>query len=78
MVQTGNQSSKVVRIAELTLPSCEVELRGFELLELQGYVELADGGSTSFDLTAEDNRRVPCLGMLAEPSHLLKLKLEAS
>ena len=67
------------RIAGLTLSPCELEFRAFDLLELQGYVELADHA-----IKVQDRREHTTevfsftLGALAEPSTVLQLHVDAS
>jgi hypothetical protein len=70
---------KAARIASLTLPPCEVEFRGFDLLDIQGYVELADHAVDPLKRVHEPASGIAfCLGELAEPSTVLQLHVDAS
>ncbi|MGB0648306.1 MAG: hypothetical protein ACPGQS_14070 [Bradymonadia bacterium] len=71
----------VAKIAGLTLPSREVDCKAFDLIDIQGYVELADDRQLSSDLIAQRSNSpldLDCLGTLAEPSSVLQFNLDAS
>lgn len=78
-----NDYSKIrtnaARIASLTLPPCEVEFRGFDLIDIQGYVELADHALDSPKRAHEPASEIAfCLGELSEPSTVFTLHVDAS
>ena len=79
MKNYSRMKSDAARIAGLTIPPCELEFRAFDLIELQGYVELADHAvevpGRSHLTTAEFSFT---LGALAEPSTVLQLHVDAS
>jgi hypothetical protein len=75
----SQMEADAARIAGLTLPPGEVEFRAFDLIELQGYVELADHGAIGSDCSHQTTTELSFrLGSLAEPSSVLKLHVDAS
>ena len=71
--------AEAARIAGLTLPPCEVEFRGFDLIDIQGYVELADHAVRGSGRAHEHPAEVSfCLGTLAEPSTVIQFNVNAS
>ena len=68
----------IARIARLTLPPCEVELRAFDLVNLQGYVELLDNppAHPSMDLSIPLDMPTG-LSPLSEPAASLQVMVEA-
>ena len=78
-----NDYSKIrtnaARIATVTLPPCEVEFRGFDLIDIQGYVELADHAADLPNRAYEPVSDIAfCLVELSEPSTVLQLHVDAS
>ena len=78
-MQSLTQTKKdIARIARLTLPPCEVELRAFELFDLQGYVELLDNPPTHKSMTTPLMMDMPTgLSPLSEPAANLQVLVEA-
>ena len=71
--------TEIARIASLTLPHCDVEFRAFDLVELQGYVELVDHATHPKSSQTPLNVEMPAgLGGLSEPAVSLQLEVEAS
>ena len=81
MSEHSKMRSNVAKIAGLTLPSRELDCRAFDLIDIQGYMELADDRqmpSIVADQRANSPLSVDCLGTLAEPSSVLQFNLEVS
>ena len=78
-MQSITQTKKdITRIARLTLPACEVELRAFELFDLQGYVELLDNPPSHKSMTTPTMMDMPTgLTPLSEPAASLQVLVEA-
>ena len=71
--------TSAARIAGLSLPPCEVEFRGFDLIDIQGYVELADHAiAEPKDVYEPASEIAFCLVELAEPSSVLQMHIDAS
>ena len=79
LVQSIKQTrNDIARIARLTLPSCEVELKAFELFDLQGYVELLDNPPIHQSMNISTAVDVPTgLSPLSEPAANLQVLGEA-
>ncbi len=70
--------TEIARIARLTLPTCELEFKAFELYELQGYVELVDHAQSAMDQEPALSAEVPMgLCELSEPAVSLQFQVEA-
>ena len=69
----------ITQIASLTLTPCEIELRAFELLDLQGYVELLDNRPPAIGIDFAGRVDAPTgLSPLSEPAGSLQLLVDAS
>ena len=76
----GKTQSKqdIARIARLTLSPCEVELRAFELVDIQGYVELLDNPPSHPSMDAVMPFDMPTgLSPLSEPAASLQVLVKA-
>lgn len=79
-MRVENQTKDAItQIASLTLTPCEIELRAFELLDLQGYVELLDNRPSTVGIDIAANVDAPTgLSRLSEPAVSLRLLVDAS
>ena len=79
-MNTNRQNqTEISRIARLTLPPCEVEFKAFELVELQGYVELVDHAVCQASPETPLNVEMPAgFGGLSEPAISFQMRVEAS
>ena len=79
-MRVENQTKEAItQIASLTLTPCEIELRAFELFDLQGYVELLDNRPPAVGIGIAASVDAPTgLSPLSEPAGSLQLLVDAS